>query len=222
MMKTTRLYPRVHLDAAEVPAVGQAGGALLARTAELTGLTVALHEGLGRWRKPTARHDPAKTVLDLAIAVALGGDAMADVAVLRAEPGLYGPVASEATVSRTVAALAGDADRVLRAVAAARTKARAAAWAMVGQAAPNHEISEHAPLIVDLDATLLTSFSEKEGAAPTFKHGFGFHPSARSWTTALTGPGRSWRSCSGQATPGRTLLPTTSPSPSRLWPRCPE
>ncbi len=176
MMKTTRLYPRVHLDAAEVPAVGQAGGALLARTAELTGLTVALHEGLGRWRKPTARHDPAKTVLDLAIAVALGGDAMADVAVLRAEPGLYGPVASEATVSRTVAALAGDADRVLRAVAAARTKARAAAWAMVGQAAPNHEISEHAPLIVDLDATLLTSFSEKEGAAPTFKHGFGFHP----------------------------------------------
>ena len=27
-----------------------------------------------------------------------------------------------------------------------------------------------------LDATLITAHSEKEQAAPTFKHGFGFHP----------------------------------------------
>ncbi|PFG33793.1 DDE family transposase [Sanguibacter antarcticus] len=32
------------------------------------------------------------------------------------------------------------------------------------------------PLVVDLDATLVTAHSEKESAAPTFKRGFGFHP----------------------------------------------
>jgi hypothetical protein len=31
-------------------------------------------------------------------------------------------------------------------------------------------------LVVDLDATLITAHSEKQDAAPTFKHGFGFHP----------------------------------------------
>src|SRR3954451_10043125 len=31
-------------------------------------------------------------------------------------------------------------------------------------------------LTIDLDATLITSHSEKQGAAGTFKRGFGFHP----------------------------------------------
>ena len=56
---------------------------------------------LSAWRKPLAVHDPAKVVMDLAVMLALGGDALADFALLRSEPGLYGPVASDATVSRT-------------------------------------------------------------------------------------------------------------------------
>ena len=32
------------------------------------------------------------------------------------------------------------------------------------------------PLVIDVDATLVTAHSEKEGAAPTFKKGFGHHP----------------------------------------------
>lgn len=31
-------------------------------------------------------------------------------------------------------------------------------------------------LILDIDATLVTCHSEKESAAPTYKHGFGYHP----------------------------------------------
>jgi hypothetical protein len=31
-------------------------------------------------------------------------------------------------------------------------------------------------LVIDLDATLITAHSDKEGAAPTFKKGYGFHP----------------------------------------------
>ena len=45
----------------------------------------ALSTVLAPWRKPTARHDPAKIVLDLdlAVALALGGDCLADVTLLR-------------------------------------------------------------------------------------------------------------------------------------------
>ena len=33
-------------------------------------------------------------------------------------------------------------------------------------------------VVIDLDATLITAHSDKAGAAPTFKKGFGFHPLA--------------------------------------------
>ncbi len=42
--------------------------------------------------------------------------------------------------------------------------------------APDHGIDAEHPLVIDVDATLVTAHSEKEHAAPTFKHGFGFHP----------------------------------------------
>ncbi len=40
---------------------------------------------------------------DLAVAVALGGDRLADAAVLRAEPAMFGPVASDPVISRLIA-----------------------------------------------------------------------------------------------------------------------
>lgn len=65
-------------------------------------------------------HDPGKIVADLAAAVALGGDCLAGLAVLREQPGLAGPVASDPVVSRLVAALAADGPRALKAIRAAR------------------------------------------------------------------------------------------------------
>lgn len=176
MKKTTGFYPSVRVDSAPVLAVGSAGGVLLTTAVEVTGLSVALRKGLSSWRKPTAVHDPGKVLTDLAVTLALGGNCLADAAVLRAEPGIYGQVASEATVSRTITALARDADRVLASVAAARKAARSRAWALAGEHAPNHVVSVDDPLVVDLDATLVTAHSDKEQAAPTFKRGFGFHP----------------------------------------------
>ena len=64
-------------------AVGQAGGVLLTETVRATALDKHLTAGLGRWRKPSATHDPAKVVLDLAIILALGGDCLSDIAALR-------------------------------------------------------------------------------------------------------------------------------------------
>ena len=101
-MKTTGLYPRVHVDTAKVTAVAQAGGVLLTETIRAAGLDRGLSEALAGWRKPLAVHDPGKILLDLAVSLALGGDALSDVAVLRGEPGVYGPVASDPTGRRVL------------------------------------------------------------------------------------------------------------------------
>ncbi|MBA2695990.1 MAG: hypothetical protein H0U62_09175 [Actinobacteria bacterium] len=60
---------------------------------------------------------------DLALSLVLGGDALRDAALLRAEPGLYGLVVSEATISRTITTLAQDAEKALKAIATARAAA---------------------------------------------------------------------------------------------------
>ncbi len=176
MKNSTRSYPRVHVDTARSGAVAQAGGVLLTQAAEVTRLTACLRAELGRWRKPLATHEPGKVACDLALSLALGGDCLADLALLRAEPGVYGTVASEATVSRTVTALAGDADAALRAVNRARAAARERAWALAGDAAPGQGATAADPLVVDLDATIVIAHSDKEQASPTFKRTYGFHP----------------------------------------------
>jgi len=72
--------------------------------------------------------------------------------------------------------LAEDAPRALAAIDQARALARARVWGLAGSAGPDHGTDPESPLIIDLDATLVTSHSDKEEARPTFKRGFGFHP----------------------------------------------
>jgi hypothetical protein len=89
---------------------------------------------------------------------------------------VLGPVASDPTVSRLIDTLASDAPAALAAITAARAAARARAWQLAGEHAPDHDASAASPVVIDVDATLVTAHSEKESAAPTFKRGFGFHP----------------------------------------------
>ena len=143
---------------------------MLVETARTVGLSAALGEQLSRWRKPTAVHDPGKVVLDLAVMLAVGGDCPADVTLLRAGSGLFGPVASTATISRLVASLADSGAEGLSALRSARAAARAQVASLTAPQAERGEV------VVDIDATLITAHSEKEDAAPTYKRGFGFHP----------------------------------------------
>ncbi len=178
-MKRRGLYPRLRVDARGTSAVSQAGGVLLVETVRAAGLDEGLSRALAPWRKPGSVHDPAKILLDLAVAVALGGDCLADVAVTRAEPAVFGRVASDATISRTIAALARNTrttDAVLAAVDDARAAARARVWRLAEDRAPDHDLTAARPLVIDIDGVLVTAHSEKEQAAPTFKRGFGHHP----------------------------------------------
>lgn len=127
-------------------------------------------EALERWRLPRSVHDPGKIVADLAVAVAVGGDCVADAGVLRAEPTLFGPVASDPVISRLIARLAADAPAALMAIGMARAAARQRAWQLAGPDAPG---SSGELIVMDIDATLVTAHSDKEQAAPTWKKGYG-------------------------------------------------
>jgi hypothetical protein len=153
--------------------VSQAGAVLLWETMRVTGLARGLSAGLEPWRAPRAVHDPGKVIADLAAALALGGDCLADIAVLREQPELAGPVASDPVVSRLARDLAAAGPRALKAIRAARAEARERAWALAGDAAPG---AGGGLVTIDLDATIVIAHSEKEQAAPTWKKTFGFHP----------------------------------------------
>ena len=172
-MQNTARRPKITVSADGKGLVSQAGALLLAEAARVTGLGDALTAGLARWRAPRAVHDPGKILTDLVTTLALGGDCLADIAVLRSQPELAGPVASGPVVSRLVTALAADAPRALRAIRKARAAARERAWALAGDRAPGGDGSL---IPVDIDATIVIAQSEKEKTAPTWKKTFGFHP----------------------------------------------
>jgi hypothetical protein len=169
-VQNTASRAKITVSADGTGLVSQAGMVLLAEAARVTGLGQGLSAGLARWRAPRAVHDPGKIIADLATTVALGGDCLADVAVLRAQPQLAGPVASDPVISRLTATLAADAPRALRAIRKARAAARERAWALAGERAPG---ADGSLIPVDIDATIVLAHSEKEKAAPTWKKTYG-------------------------------------------------
>jgi hypothetical protein len=174
-VNNTARRPKITVSADGKGLVSQAGGLLLAEALRVTGLGRGLAAGLAGWRAPRAVHDPGKIVSDLVVTLALGGDCLADVAVLRAWPELAGPVASDPVVSRLISALAAEGPRALRAIRKARAAARERAWALAGDRAPG---ADGSLIPVDIDATIVLAHSEKEKAAPTWKKTYGFHPLA--------------------------------------------
>ena len=172
-VKNTGCCTKITVSADGSGIVSHAGGLLLTRTLQVTGMGRGLSAGLVRWRPGRAVHDPGKIVADLVMALALGGDCLADVAVLRAQPQLFGPVASDPVVSRLISRLAGDLPAALTAIRAARAAARQRVWALAGGTAPG---AAGGLVPLDVDATIVTACSEKEQAAPTWKKTFGFHP----------------------------------------------
>lgn len=123
-----------------------------------------------------AHLDLGKIMVDLAVSLAIGGDCLADIALLREQARVFGAVPSDPTISRLITVSGADAPAALTAIDTARAAARRAAWTKAGDNAPDHRIDADHPIVIDLEATLVTTHSEKEKAAATYKRGFGFHP----------------------------------------------
>lgn len=146
--------------------VSQAGVALLAELADRSGLTGAMSWAMGECGISWHTHDPGIVLTHLAVAIANGADCLADMAVLRAQPELFDPIASEATVWRAIRAATSVE---LRRIPVGLAQARERVWDAAG-------VTPETGLTLDFDATLVTAHSDKQDAAPTYKRGFGFHP----------------------------------------------
>jgi hypothetical protein len=104
--------------------VSHPGSRLLADVGHRTTLTGELAQALAVLRRPRARHDPGRMLVDPAVAVADGAKTISDVVVLADQAALFGAVASDSTCWRMLERLDGTG---LGAVA----RARAAAWELV-------------------------------------------------------------------------------------------
>lgn len=165
-VKRSSGFGRVLVRAQARGCVSMAGVQLLVETARVAGLDTALSQGLEPWRKDRAVHDPGKVILDLVLMLAAGGDCPADVAVLRCGTGLFGPVASDPTISRLIDTLAGDPGG-LEALRGARAHARAVVAGLRTGCDGQDPDAAEPEVLVDIDATLITAHSEKQDAAPT-------------------------------------------------------
>ena len=155
--------------------VAQAGNVATRLLADRVGLTDALSGALAR-RGFTPTHDRGRVIVDVAVLIAGGGEAIADIDVLRHQSEVLGSVASAPTVWRAL-------DEVTPAAAKridkARARVRAHVWSQLPGGVPASKVADTdlgEVVVLDVDATLVTAHSEKEGAAVTFKKGFGYHP----------------------------------------------
>ena len=161
--------------------VGHAGAVLLRKAADQAGLTAWLGAALQKAGKAPVL-DRGVVLVSVAAAIALGATSMSDIAVLAHLAPVLGTAPSGPTVRRALDLAGGTA--MLERIARARAKARAHVWQLIADTPagfPWLVIAGKALtgwLVIDMDATLVTAHSDKEGAAPTWKKGYGFHPLA--------------------------------------------
>src|SRR3989442_1019790 len=206
LVKPSKQRPPLKVTADGKGVVSHAGSRLLAEMADASGLTDALSEAMAPICKRARRHDPGRVLVDLAVTLRDGGDALSDLVTLRNQPGVFGAVASVPTAFRVVDSVDGP---LLARIRAARASARAAVWG-----AGLNPVTEHGYVILDFDASLLDAHSDKQRAAPTYKKGT--FPSGSGWTTRR----RPWPPSCAPATRAPTPQPITSPSWSWPWSSC--
>ncbi len=193
--------------------MAHAGSVAVRLLADRVGLTRELSKALSR-RCFTPVHDRGQVLVDVAVLLADGGEAIAVIDVLRHQSEVLGPVASAPTVWRALDELTPAASRRID---QARARVRRHVWAQLA-AVPVSKVADTDlgdTVVLDVDATLVTAHSDKEQAAATFKGGFGYHPLAV-WCDNTT---ECWRSRCGRATPGPTPPLTTSTSSAGRSPR---
>jgi Transposase DDE domain group 1 len=180
MAKDTRWDRNLSVAADAGGLIGHAGAVLLRKLADQCGLTSALGAALGR-RGKFPLVDRGVALVSMAVAIALGARSMSDIAVLAHQEPVFGAPPSDTTVRRTLEL--ADA-RTLDKIARARAGVRTHVWSLICARPGGFPWLEVAGkvlagwLVIDLDGTLITAHSDKEGAAPTFKMGYGFHPLA--------------------------------------------
>jgi hypothetical protein len=108
--------------------------------------------------------------------LAAGGEHVSDLDILWVSPGVFGQLPSNATVSRFLERTVANPELFGYGIETLTRELRSRAWEAAGSRNPAWSATAPDPLILDLDATLVSSHSEKESVAGTYKGGYGFAP----------------------------------------------
>lgn len=158
--------------------VNHAGTAAPRLIADRTGLTGGLSRALAR-RGFSPVHDRGRVFADAAVLIADGGRVLSDLATLRDQGELYGPVASDPTLWRTLNEI-GQPQR--HKIARVRAATREHVWSLIearhGRIPPSRVADRDLgnTVVIRLDASLVVAHSDKQLASGTYKGSWGHHP----------------------------------------------
>ena len=158
----------VGVEAGGTQVVAHVGLHALGRFADRVGLPSALSAAVPWSGERAPRHDRGTVLTQAMLMLAGGGESCADIEHLRGQDRLFGAVASDSTLYRTIRKITP----TVRADLTARMgEVRAPMWRRMAATTGT------TPVVFDIDASLVEIDSaNKEGTAPNYKGGFGYHP----------------------------------------------
>jgi hypothetical protein len=190
MQKSTRVFPGAPVSFSGQSLISHAGMTVLTGFINALGFRAQSEDRLGQFAPAGASHRPGPLVGSLAVMLAAGGEHVSDLDMLRSSPGVFGPVASKATVSCFFDRTGQNPEGFAHGFETLTRALRSRVWEAAGERNPALKATPAEPLIIDLDATLVTSHSDKENVAGTYKGGYGSPRSSPPATTAdATEPG---------------------------------
>ena len=174
-MKRTSWSSGLSVTADGVGVVSHAGALAPRLLADRVGLTAELSGAMAR-RRFIPVHDRGRVLTDVAVMLADGGETISDIGVLRHQSEVLGPVASAPTVWRTLDEVTAGKRKKIQ---VARARTRRHVWSRLPGGVPASTCAGRnlgSTIVLDVDATIVVTHSEKENTAPTYKRTFGYHP----------------------------------------------
>lgn len=176
MQKYSRMFPSLPVSFTGQSLISHAGVSVLTGFMEALGFGRLCEDRLGQFVPTGAKHRPSRLVGSLTAMLAAGGEHASDLDILRSAPGVFGQLPSNATVSRFFERTVVNPELFSYGFETLTRELRSRAWDAAGNRNPALSATAANPLIIDIDATLVTSHSDKENVAGTYKGGYGFAP----------------------------------------------
>ena len=151
----------VDVECGGTQVVAHAGLHALGSFADRIGLGAALSTAVPWSGERAPTHDRGTVLTHAMLMLAAGGEACSDIEFLASQPRLFGEVASDSTLYRTIRNIT---PTVLADLTTATATVRANMWRRMGATVGT------ATVVLDIDASLVQIHSEnKQGTGPTYK-----------------------------------------------------
>ena len=151
MLKNTGVFPSLSVATTGQSLVSHAGLNVLASFVDAFDVRDVCEDRLGQFVPSGATHRPGTILGSLALMLAAGGEHVSDLDILRTSPGVFGKVASNATISRFFERTVANPDLFEYGFATMSCELRSRVWAAAGDRNPALRATALEPLIIDLD-----------------------------------------------------------------------